>query len=474
MRQTPILLVDCNPLENIGETLETMLAESELANLIRREVVADLSRINPDREWLNATNPGPSLIFLILPRNEFAAGAALIQSLLQLRPESSVIVVIEECGPSETLDLLQMGASDFITPPLRISDVLPRAWHLLNQLNCERVVHSLKEKVGLKLLVGKTENFLAQLKKIPLIAKCDSHVLITGETGTGKEMCARAIHYLSPRAQQPFVPVNCGAIPVDLVENELFGHERGAFTGANEARHGVIEEAKEGTLFLDEIDCLPLLAQVKLLRFIQEKEYRKLGSSRVSRIDVRVIVASNISLEEAVRKGHMRQDLYYRLNVVSITMPSLRERREDTALLAHHFLEKYADKFHKNVSTISSEAVQKLINYDWPGNIRELEHTIERAVIFCESTVLGDRDIVLPVPARRVAESFQQAKARMVAHFEKDYVQRLLICYDGNISRAAQAARKNRRAFWELIRKHHINVHHFKMQPHNELPQPSN
>jgi len=463
MRQTTILLIDCSPREDVGEALETMLAKSQLEGPIRREIVADLSQIKLDREWLGAADPGATLIFLILPRNEFAAGAALIQSIQRLKPESAVIAVIEECGPSETLDLLQMGASDFITPPLRVSDVLPRTWRLLNQLDGRGMVHSLKEKVGLKLLVGETESFLTQLKKIPLIARCDSRVLITGETGTGKEMCARAIHYLSPRNQQPFVPVNCGAIPVDLVENELFGHERGAFTGANEAKPGIIEEAKEGTLFLDEIDCLPLMAQVKLLRFIQEKEYRKLGSSKVCHADVRLIVASNISLEEAMRQGLLRQDLYYRLNVVSITMPPLRERLEDVALLAHHFLEKYADKFRKNVRTIAAEAVQKLMYHNWPGNIRELEHTIERAVIFCETSSLGERDIVLPVPAQEAAESFQEAKARMVAHFEKEYVQRLLLCNDGNISRAAQAAHKNRRSFWELIRKHHINVHHFKM-----------
>jgi two-component system response regulator GlrR len=463
MRQTTILLIDCSPCERVGEALETMLAESQLEGPIRREIVADLSQIKLDREWFGAADAGASLIFLILPRDEFAAGGALIQSMQRLKPESAVIAVIEECGPSETLDLLQMGASDFITRPLRVSDVLPRTWRLLNQLHGRGIVHSLKEKIGLKLLVGETESFLTQLKKIPLIARCDSRVLITGETGTGKEMCARAIHYLSPRTAQPFVPVNCGAIPIDLVENELFGHERGAFTGANAAKPGIIEEAKEGTLFLDEIDCLPLMAQVKLLRFIQEKEYRKLGSSRVCHADVRLIVASNISLEEAMRQGLLRQDLYYRLNVVSITMPPLRERREDMPLLAHHFLEKYADKFRKNVRTIAAEAVQKLMYHNWPGNIRELEHTIERAVIFCETSSLGERDIVLPVPAQQAAESFQQAKARMIAHFEKEYVQRLLLCNDGNISRAAQAAHKNRRSFWELIRKHHIDVHHFKM-----------
>ena len=174
-----------------------------------------------------------------------------------------------------------------------------------------------------------------------------------------------------------------------------------------------------------------------------------------------MIVASNISLEEAVHQKHLRQDLYYRLNVVSIALPPLRKRREDIPLLANHFLEKYAQRLHDQPRTLSPEAIQKLICYDWPGNVRELEHTIERALMFCETALLAEKDIVLPGPARRLEESFRQAKAKTVEQFEKDYIQRLLLSYNGNISRAAQAARKNRRAFWELIRKHHVDVRNF-------------
>jgi transcriptional regulator with PAS, ATPase and Fis domain len=193
--------------------------------------------------------------------------------------------------------------------------------------------------------LGEPRIFQAEVRKIPLITRCDNHVLITGETGTGKEMFARAIHYLSPRSDKPFVPVNCGAIPVELVENELFGHERGAFTGANTAHAGLVEEAEGGTLFLDEIDSLPLLAQVKLLRFLQDKEFRRLGSSKPRHADIRTIVASNAVLEDSVQNGRLRQDLYYRLNVVSITLPSLRERTEDIPCLVDHFIRKHSGRF---------------------------------------------------------------------------------------------------------------------------------
>ena len=465
MERTTILVIDCNPGENTGETLEAMLASSRFGQKLRREVVVDPSQIQLDRNWFRESDEcNSSLIFLILHLQQSAQGGALIQSIKRAQPQIPIIIVIEECGPVETLELLQKGASDFITPPLRVADTLPRVWRLLDTLNHrESVVQILMERVGLKRLIGQTANFMAEVKKIPLIARCDSRVLIFGETGTGKEMCARAIHYLSPRSGKPFVPVNCGAIPVDLVENELFGHEKGAFTGANTAKPGLIQEAEGGTLFLDEIDCLPLMAQVKLLRFLQEREYRRLGSAKVRYADVRVVAASNAPFGEAVRSGRVRQDLYYRLNVVSIALPPLRERREDIPPLTHHFLAKYAAEYRAEVTAISPEAIQKLTFYDWPGNVRELEHTIERAVMFCNKSTLDEDDIILPgTQSRLPGESFQKAKAKVIEQFEKDYIQRLLLSYHGNISKAAQAARKNRRAFWELIRKHQMDVHHFK------------
>jgi DNA-binding NtrC family response regulator len=440
-----------------------MLTNARLGEEMQREVVVDSGQIQIDAGWFKTrAHTRPSLAFLILSPDQLPQSGSLIQSIRRQQPELPIVVVAENAGPVETLELLQKGATDFITPPLRVTDTLPRVWRLLERARShEQVIQTLTENFGMKLLIGDSPNFVGEIKKIPLIAKCDSRVLISGETGTGKEMCARAIHYLSPRSGGPFVPVNCGAIPFDLVENELFGHERGAFTGATTAKAGLIQEAENGTLFLDEIDCLPPMAQVKLLRFLQEREYRRLGSAKTRHADVRVIAASNTPFEEAVRTGRMRQDLYYRLNVFSLALPPLRERRQDIPILADHFVAKYSA--HEKQISISPPAIQKLTFYDWPGNVRELEHTIERAVMFCEAASLQPNHITLPANGNlQPGESFQQTKAKVIAQFERDYIQNLLASHQGNISKAAAAARKNRRAFWELIRKHKMSVRSFK------------
>jgi two-component system response regulator GlrR len=226
---------------------------------------------------------------------------------------------------------------------------------------------------------------------------------------------------------------------------------------------GLIEEANGGTLFLDEIDCLPVMAQVKLLRFLQDKEYRPLGSTRMRRVDVRIIAASNLNLEEAVSSGKIRQDLYYRLNVIPLILPPLRERRGDIPLLARHFLDKYAHEFGKKMAGFAPDALQALIACDWPGNVRELEHVIERALVLSAGPLIRGSDLINPSspPAGR-RESLQQAKAKEIARFEKSYVQGLLWACRGNITKAAEVAQKNRRSFWHLIQKHQIDVDKFK------------
>jgi DNA-binding NtrC family response regulator len=216
-------------------------------------------------------------------------------------------------------------------------------------------------------------------------------------------------------------------------------------------------------LFLDDIDCLALNSQAKLLRFLQEKEYRQLGSAKMSQADVRVIAATNTDLEAAVREGNLRRDLYYRLNVIPIMLPALRDRREDIPLIARHFLNKYTTEFDKQLTGYASEALQSLILYNWPGNVRELEHVVERAVLFCEHTEIREIDILLPqqkAPAYKA--SFKEAKANVINEFERNYIEKLLIAYQGNITKAAQGAQKNRRAFWQLIHKHQIDVQTFK------------
>jgi len=323
----------------------------------------------------------------------------------------------------------------------------------------QALISSLKEKIGLKQLIGQSPGFLREVNKIPAIARCDSSVLITGETGTGKEMFARAIHYLGPRAGKPFIPINCGAIPVELVENEIFGHVKGAFTGASDSHPGLIHEANGGTIFLDEIDSLPLQSQVKLLRFLQEKEYKQLGSTKILRADIRVIASSNIEIERAATEGKFRKDLFYRLNIIPVTMPNLRDRKEDIVLLAKHFLGKYASELNKMATSATPDALRKLVAYEWPGNVRELENVIERAVVFSETNFISEKDLPVPdIESGHVTESFQAAKTRVIERFEMEYIRKLLVINQGNITKAARVAQKDRRAFWELIRKHNIDA----------------
>ena len=467
MKRAKILILNLNPSNCLGDDLRSIV-ESEF----EVEEIRFCEKIGPEPVATECRNKlaqivsrsDLSVIFVVQSADRLKHTRSSFLALGIELPTTPLLVVVDEADPDEMIEWIRQLAADFITKPLKKIDVLPRIWRLLDQSSeSGSELMQIKEELGMRQLVGESETFLTEIEKLPLVAKCDASILITGDTGTGKELCARAIHYLSPRASQSFLPVNCGAIPAELIENELFGHVSGAFTGARTNRRGLIDEANGGTLFLDEVDCLPLMAQVKFLRFLQEKEYRPLGATKTHKADVRVIAATNINCEAAVTQGKLRQDLYYRLNVIQLKLPSLRERREDIPLLAHHFLNKYALEFNKQVTGFSPDAIRKLILYDWPGNVRELEHVIMRAMVLSTKPVISAAGIAvsdsenLPLP-----ESFQEAKNRMVDQFEKTYIKGLLLSNHCNISRSAKAAQKNRRAFWELIRKHHISVQNLK------------
>ncbi len=461
-----IFLLDMYPSSGLGRTLKEILSASSQSQV---EIHEESAAITGDSFYNRLSGillqSDPDLIGVVLSPGHLKQVDTLFRKLSgQNGLALPLLVVIENCNPEEAVSLLKLGVADFITAPLKAIDVLPRIWRLIQHARKSMTLtYTLKEELGLRQLVGKSPVFIHEINKISLMAKCDTTVLITGETGTGKELFARAIHYLSPRAGQPFVPVNCGAIPAELVENELFGHVRGAFTGAAASQPGLIHESNGGTLFLDEIDCLPLPAQVKLLRFLQDKSYRRLGSGKMHPADVRVTAASNIKLEAAVEEGKFRRDLFYRLNVIPVTLPPLRERKDDIPLLAQHFLLKYASEFNKRITGFTFQALQGLIVHEWPGNVRELENIIERAVVFTMHHVIRDEDLSLPVhETARGVESFQTAKTRIINEFEKRYIQDLLIAHQGNITKASKTARKNRRAFWELIRKHRISAQQYK------------
>ncbi len=457
MKPANLLLLDFNPIAKLGNDLRGILEKAltpdvklHQENIEKKPVASHLA------ELIHRVKP--AVTFLVSQFSPVQPAQALFDSLKKEEAEPPVIVVTEEDEPDEVFATLKLGAVDFITAPLTPINIVPRVRRLLSQNDM-----SLPENLSTQhKLVGHSPAFLSEINKIPLVAKCDAGVMISGETGTGKELCARAIHNLSTRANQPFIPVNCGAIPVELAENELFGHERGAYTGAGNAQPGLIQEADGGTLFLDEIDSLPLLAQVKLLRFLQEREFRPLGSTKTRHADVRVVTATNVNFEKAIKEGKLRQDLYYRLNIIPITLPPLRDRLEDIQLLAEYFRTKYTLNYNKHVTGFSPNALQKLLMHDWPGNVRELEHVVQRAVALCRLSIIRAEDIALSsFSVSSSVEPFKRAKDRAVNQFERNYLQSLLLAYQGNITKAAEAAQKDRRAFWELMRKHQIDAHHF-------------
>ena len=364
------------------------------------------------------------------------------------------------CGPQRALpESLLAGLDDFLCCPLREMDLALRVRRLLGPSGRAPEPRPAGGRSGLEVLVGESPSFLRVIERIPLFSNADAAVMITGETGTGKDLVARALHYQSSRRGRPFVPLNCGAMPDTLVENELFGHVRGAFTDASSNEAGLLSEADGGTLFLDEVDALGPAAQVKLLRFLQTWEYRPLGSSRMRRADLRIIAATNADLPRLVAEHRFRQDLFYRLDILRLHLPPLRERPGDVALLAQRFLEKYAARHAREPLSFSAAALAKLSQHNWPGNVRELETVVQRAVLLSPGTVLQPEDLDLPgrsaVPGGET--SLRQIRGRAVEIAERTCLIEALAAHAGNVSQAARSVGKERRTFQRLLRKHGID-----------------
>jgi DNA-binding NtrC family response regulator len=340
---------------------------------------------------------------------------------------------------------------------------VPRVIAMTDEVT-ESLIERLRAVRTLAKLVGEAPAFLAALAQLPAAAACDATVLVEGETGTGKDLVARAIHYLSPRAPFPFVAVNCGSLADTLLEDELFGHERGAFTDAQARRPGLIAQADRGTLLLDEVGTLTLRAQIALLRVLQDKTFRALGASHEQQADVRFVAATNVPLRTLVQSGTLRADLYYRLCVFSIRLPPLRERREDIPALAAHLIAKHASR-GSAVPTLSEAALAALFTFDWPGNVRELENAIIRGVQVCRRGVIEAEDLGLgPIaaePTPPTGRSFKVLKRQLIERFEQDYLRHLIAEHGGNVSRAAAAAGKDRRDLGKLLRKYGIQPRQF-------------
>ena len=354
------------------------------------------------------------------------------------------------------------GIDDFIFTPLRKTEIIYRVMRFIGSVNSEErevAKKNILQKVGISRLIGQDPVFLDRISKIPKVADCDVTILLAGETGVGKEVCARAIHYLSKRSDKPFIPVNCGAIPTNLIENELFGHKKGVFTDAQSNQYGLIAEASGGTLFLDEIDSLSLDSQSKILRLLQDKIYRPLGQSKDIKANIRVIGATNADLKQQIKKNLFREDLFYRFTI-TLKLPALRERASDIPLLANSFLKKYLKEFDREHKSLSPSALQKLMIYHWPGNIRELENIIQQAILLNPGSVITPHNIHIQDPSTNITNdelSFSKAKRMALEQFEKDYLTRLLISYNGNVSRAANKAQKDRGDFSKLMKKFNLN-----------------
>ncbi|HEY1553607.1 MAG TPA: sigma-54 dependent transcriptional regulator [Kofleriaceae bacterium] len=373
-------------------------------------------------------------------------------------------VVLIASGPEGAALASRCGAADVIARPLSAAELAFRVARAAPEPPRADKRRPRKSDV----LIGSGGWIKDLYDRIAMVAATDVTVAIFGESGTGKELVARTIHNSSPRHDAPFVVVNCAAIPEALLEDELFGHVRGAFTDATRDREGLLAAAHSGTLFLDEIGELPLPLQAKMLRVLQSQEFRRIGDDQDRRVDVRIITATNRDLDQLVAAGGFRQDLYYRINVFPMHMPPLRERPEDIALLVHHFVQKYRARLGKQVDGVSPAALARFIAYDFPGNVRELENKVHQAMVVASGPLVEERDVALPAlgataaPRVDVARPFRDLKHEAIDAFERAYLTELLRVHRGNLAQAARAAGMDRKNLWSLVERHGLDRARFK------------
>lgn len=369
-------------------------------------------------------------------------GMTLTRQIQQICPQTSVIIITAHGSLESAIEALRIGAYDYILKPFDFDDVLYKIKRLIKQkeliLENQALRHEVEQKYSFSNIVGQSQQMKKIFELIKKVANTKGNVLITGSSGTGKELVARAIHYNSDRKNKPFVAINCGAIVGNLIESEFFGHKKGSFTGAVRDKDGHFKMANEGTLFLDEIGDIPLHLQVKLLRAIEENEILPVGGNTPIKTDVRIIAATNHNLEEDLEKGTFRDDLFYRLNVVEIKLPSLNERREDIPLLVKHFIDKYNVELNRNIKNVDNETMRILLNYSWKGGIRELENVIERALILCEGEFITKRDLPPNMTDIDDKTDIPDRMKDAVAAFEKKHIISILKRTENNKEEASK------------------------------------
>ncbi|MFP3868391.1 MAG: sigma-54-dependent transcriptional regulator [Desulfobacteraceae bacterium] len=408
-------------------------------------------------ESIAAATPAVVLLDIKMPGPD---GVEVLKIIRQEYPRIQVIMITGYPDIEVAVECMKLGAVDYLVKPFRIDELESLVNKALNLLKQTPSLPALEEPLeqGIDSIVGESPAMQKVFAKIRRAAPSDSTVLLTGESGTGKELVARAIHDLSPRAHREFVPVDCSALVESLLESELFGHVKGSFTGAHQTKHGLFELANHGTFFFDEITNLSLNIQAKLLRVIQEREFMKVGSQKRTKLDIRIIASSNRDLTEAIKEGSFREDLFYRLSVIPIHLPPLRERTGDIPLLVEHFLNKYSQKANRQTKGISSRALKMLCSYSWPGNVRELEHTIERIII------LEDGDAILPehlpsfISQRQGEFQVFSDEDHSLEELEKRYIQFILRRTKGKRQEAARILGINRKTLGQRIKKYKLRV----------------
>jgi two-component system, NtrC family, response regulator AtoC len=387
-------------------------------------------------------------------------GIDLLKSVRRRHNDCEVIIITAYSSVDTAIEAIQAGAFHYVTKPIKMAELKLLVKRVLDKVMLVREKNALKEALFSQNrpadFIGNSKAMLEVFRLIGKVAPLDCNVLIQGESGTGKEMVARELHQRNPRSHQPFISFNCGGFSDDLIANELFGHEKGAFTGATETKIGLLEAAHKGTIFLDEISEMPMSMQVKLLRFVEERTLIRVGGVTAHPVDVRLIAASNQDLKELVKNQSFREDLYYRLNVVTITLPPLRSRRDDIPLLVHNFLSKYSKAFGKEIKEISAETLEILFQYPFPGNVRELENIIERAVALSDESMIASHDLPSDLRELRM-RSFDVQSWPSLEEKEKEYIQQVLIKTNYRKNLSAQILKLPRTTLWRKMKHHGLD-----------------
>ncbi len=394
-------------------------------------------------------------------------GISLMEELHGVNPSMPVIILTAHGSIESAVESMKRGAFTYLTKPFDARELILHVEHALENRRLASEINRLKglltERYDFQNIVARSAVMKKVMESVSRISKTESTVYICGESGTGKELIARAVHLASNRKEKPFVAINCAAIPETLLESELFGHEKGAFTGAIKSSRGLFAQAHEGTIFLDEIGDMPLTTQAKFLRVLQERQFYPVGSEQPLDVDVRVIAATNKDLAEHVKQGLFREDLYYRIHVIPVVLPPLRERKEDIPVLVDYFLKKFSGEMNKKIKGLTPKAMQRLMLHDWPGNVRELENTIEYAVAMANHDVITE-DLILPTKTETDTAVKPLREARET--FEKSYLTRILELTQGNVSNAAALAGKYRADLYNLLKKYNINPSNYKKEQH--------